>query len=151
MSIQRWDPLRDLIQIQERMNRLFEDVLTRSSGSRGAETLSYTGWKPPIDVYEQNDRYVLRADLPGISSSDVELEVQDGTLILRGERKQDTRVPREAYLRTERPQGRFALQVALPPSVDRQGVKASHHEGVLEVVLPKRKEDTPSRIKVQVD
>jgi HSP20 family protein len=139
------------MQIQERMNRLFEDVLTRSGGPRAAETLGYTGWKPPVDVLEQDDRYLLRADMPGISSSDVELEVEEGTLILRGERKMDPAIPRDSYLRIERPYGRFSLQISLPPSVDKQKIQASHREGVLEVVLPKRQEDIPSRIKVQVD
>ena len=79
-----------------------------------------------------------------------EIEVEDGTLVLRGERKQDAAVPRESYLRTERAHGRFVLQLALPPSVDRHKIVASQSLGVLEVVLPKSRQDTPSRIKVQV-
>jgi len=150
MAIQRWDPLRDLLRIQERVNELFEDVVSRSAGPKGAETLTYTGWKPPVDVFEEAERYVLNADLPGVSSSDVELEVEDGTLILRGERKIDPAVPRESYLRVERPYGHFSLQISLPPSVDREKIGASHRDGVLEVVLPKRLEEVPSRVKVEV-
>jgi HSP20 family protein len=150
MAIQRWDPLRDLLQIQERMNKLFEDVLARSAGGEGPEALDYAGWKPPVDVVEHHDRYLLRADIPGVTVEEVELEVEDGTLVLRGERKPDPSVSREAYLRAERPHGRFALQLALPPSVDPKGIRAAHGNGVLEVVLPKRREDVPSRIKVPV-
>ena len=150
MAIQRSDPLRDLTRIREKVNRLFEDVMARSPATEGGEMLT-TGWKPRVDVLEQGERYILRADLPGMSSSEVELEVEDGTLILRGERKMDASLPREAYLRVERPYGRFAIQISLPPSVDSRAIRASHHEGVLEVVLPKRQEDTPGRIKVQVE
>jgi HSP20 family protein len=121
MAIQRWDPLRDLLRIQERVNELFEDVLSRSGGPKGAETLTYTGWKPPVDVFEEAARYVLNADLPGVSSSDVELEIEDGT-----------------------------LKISLPPSVDREKIGASHRDGVLEVVLPKRQDEVPSRVKVEV-
>ena len=150
MAIQRWDPLRDLIRIQERVNEMFEDVLSRSASEKGGETLTYTGWKPPVDVFERAEQYVLRADLPGVTSSDVELEVEDGTLILRGERKVDPAVARESYLRAERPYGHFSLQISLPPSVDRNRIEASHRDGVLEIVLPKRQEDVPSRVKVEV-
>jgi HSP20 family protein len=150
MAIQRWDPLRDLREIRERMNRLFDDAAARDPRASRAETVTSTGWKPPVDVFENDDRYILRADLPGLTSSDVDIEVEDGTLVLRGERKPDPGVPSESYLRTERPHGRFSLQLALPPSIDRHGIRASHAAGVLEIVLPKRKEDAPSRVKVQV-
>lgn len=150
MAIRRWDPLRDLLQIQDKVNRLFDDVLSRQPGTAGAETLSHSGYKPPLDVIEQQDRYVLRIDLPGLAAADVDIELENDTLVLRGERKPDPSIPREAYLRAERPRGRFALQLAVPATVDRQGVQASHAEGVLEVVLPKRREEAPSRIKVDV-
>jgi len=150
MAIQRWDPLRDLRDIRERMNRLFDDAAARDPRAGRAETVASTGFKPPVDVFEDGDRYILRADLPGLTTSDVDIEVENGTLVLRGERKPDPGVPSESYLRTERPHGRFSLQLALPPSIDRQNIRATHVAGVLEVVLPKRKEDAPSRIKVQV-
>jgi HSP20 family protein len=150
MAIQRWDPLRDLREIRDRMNRLFDDVASRSPGTGNGETLASTGWQPPVDVFEVEDRYVLRVDLPGLTTSDVQLEVEDGTLVLRGERKPDAAIGAEAFLRSERPHGRFSLQLALPPSVDRQKIRATHRAGVLEVVLPKRSEDVPSRIQVQV-
>ena len=150
MAIQRWDPHRDLRQIRERMNRLFDDVAARDPRTGAADTVTSTGWKPPLDVFEDDDRFVLRVDLPGLSKADVEIEVEDGTLVLRGGRKWDPAVPRESYLRTDRPHGRFVLQLALPPTIDRQKIRASHTAGVLEVVLPKSRVDTPSRIKVQV-
>jgi HSP20 family protein len=150
MAIQRWDPLRDVLQLQERVNRLFEEVMARSGAADTADSIASGGWKPAVDIYEQSDRYVILADLPGIAPTDVEVDIEQSAIVLRGERHPDPTIPKEAYLRVERPRGRFALQIALPPSVDRQGIEAKRREGVLEVVLPKKKEQTPSRVKVDV-
>jgi len=91
---------------------------------------------------------VLRADLPGIGAADVQIQIEDGTLTLRGERKLDASVSREAFLRVERPYGPFSVQVALPPSVDQSEIRAAHRNGVIEIVLPKKKESVASRIEV---
>lgn len=149
MAIQRWDPLRDMLRLQERVNRLFEEVTARS-GEVGDGDAAAGGFKPAVDIYELPDRYVVLADLPGVAPGDVEVDIQEEVLLLRGERRSDPTIPNEAYLRVERPRGRFALQIALPPSVDRQGVEAKRREGILEVVLPKKKEHVQSRIQVEV-
>ena len=150
MAIQRWDPVRDLVSLQDRMNRLFDEAFSRSSGPREVESLSSVGWRPPVDLFESADRYVLRVDLPGLDPGDVQLQIEEQVLTLRGERPADPNVGREAYLRLERPTGPFALQLALPASIERTGIKASHAKGVLEIVLPKRKQDAPSRIQVEI-
>jgi len=144
MAIQRWDPMRDLMRLQEKMNSMFDEALSRSVGPEGAAGLGATGWKPPMDLFEEAERYVLRADLPGIAASDVEIQVEDGTLILRGERRLDAGVTRESYLRVERPHGRFSVRISLPPSVDAGSIRAAHSNGVIEVVLPKKKESDPA-------
>lgn len=148
MAIQRWDPLRDLMDLQERMKQLFAEALSRSTGSGESDAMGATGWRPPMDLFEENDRYVLRADLPGVGARDVEVQIEGDQLVLRGERKVDANVARESYLRIERPHGKFSAQISLPPSVDAQGIRASHRNGVIEIVLPKRQEAPPSRIEV---
>ena len=148
MAIQRWDPQRGLADLQDKMNRMFDNALSRSVGSDESDGLGSAGWRPPVDLIEEPARYVLRADLPGVSASDVEVQVERGTLFLRGERKIDPNVGREAYLRIERPSGRFAVQVALPPSVEPKAIQATHRNGVIEVVLPKRKEQAANRIEI---
>jgi len=148
MAIQRWDPMRGLLELQERMNGLFEDVLSRSAGGADDETAQAAGWRPPVDLFEETDRYVLRADLPGISAGDLEIQVENGRLVLRGERKMDGNISKESYLRVERPYGRFAVQIALPPSVDQQSIRALHRNGVVEILLPKKTEQPPSRIEI---
>ena len=150
MAIQRWDPVRDLMHLQERMNRLFDDAFSRSGGPREVESLASSGWRPPVDLFEAADRYVLRVDLPGLGPGEVQLQAEGTTLTLRGERRVDPAVGRDAFLRLERPTGPFVVQIVLPPSVERAGIQASQRDGVLEVVLPKRRDDVPSRIQVEV-
>lgn len=150
MAIQRWDPVRDLLSLQERFNGMFEDVLARSGVARDSEPMARHGWRPAMDLFEEPSRFIARIDLPGVPPSDVEIEVDESALHVRGERRLDLGVPRDAYLRVERPQGRFALSVQLPPSVDRGGIQAQHREGVLEIVLPRRKDEGPSKVRVDV-
>ncbi len=149
MALERWEPLRELMRMREEIDRLFDEVLQRHGG--GIETLTRTGWKPPLDVIELPDRYLVRADVPGVPARELELHIEEGTLVLRGERQADPAIPEEAYLRRERSRGRFALQISLPPSVDTQGARASHRDGVLEVVLPKRAPEAAGRTKVPVE
>jgi len=147
MAIRRWDPLRDLVQLRETMNRMLDDALARSSVG-GSESIGTAAWTPPLDLFEDAARYVLRADLPGVDSADLDIKVDDGRLTLRGHRNPDDDVEREAYLRIERPSGPFTLQLALPPSVDARQIEARHVNGVLEVVLPKRDAEATAKIDV---
>ena len=144
MAIQRWDPQRDLVQLQVNVNRMFEEILGRSATPAGADRARPGDWKPSIDLFEEGGHFVLRADLPGVSPADVEIRIDEGQLVLTGERKSD----HEVCLRLERPFGRFSARVALPPTVDPARIHASHRNGVLEVVLPKKKDEVRSRIEV---
>jgi HSP20 family protein len=144
MAIQRWDPQRDLVRLQDNVNRMFEEVLGRSTAPDGGDRARPGDWRPPLDLCEEAGRFVLRADLPGVAPTDVEIRIEEGSLVLAGER----RTEQEAYLRLERPFGPFSARVALPPSVDHDRIQANHHNGVLEVVLPKKREEAPSHIEV---
>ena len=148
MAIERWDPQRDLIELQGRMNRMFDDALSRSVGSESVESLGSTVWRPPLDLIEESERYVVRVDLPGVSPADVEIVIEDGSLVLRGERRSEPGLSGESYVRVERPQGRFAVQITLPPSVDSSQIRAMHRNGVVECRLPKKQQAAPSRIEV---
>jgi len=150
MAIQRPDPFRNLVDLQERMNRLFEETLSRSFDSAGRETAEPTAWKPAVDLHEQPDRFILRIDLPGVPAGDVQLQIERDTLVLSGERRMEPGLAREAFLRVERPYGRFSRHITLPPSVDQTGIRASHRNGVLEVELPKKREHAAGKIQVQV-
>jgi HSP20 family protein len=148
MAVQRWDPLRDLVQLQERMNRLFEEAFARSSGGETIEPMTTASWRPPIDLVEESERYVLRADVPGLGPGEVDVQLEDGHLVIRGERTLEGGAARQGHLRVERPYGRFAVRVAMPGSVDASRIQASQRNGVLEVVLPKRPAEGAGRVTV---
>jgi HSP20 family protein len=148
MTITRWDPLKDMLGLQERMNRLFEDSLSRSRGLE--EDLALGTWVPAVDIYEEPERIVLRADLPGIKPENVDIRVESNTLTLSGERRLERDVKRDNYHRVERQYGAFTRSFTLPGTVDAEKIRAEHRDGVLEISLPKREESRPKQIKVQV-
>lgn len=149
MAIVRWlDPFRDLTSIQDRMNQIFEDALSRS---RGRDEGMRTGmWTPAVDIYEKNDFVVVKAELPGVEKDQISVEVKDGILTLRGERKLERDVKEESYHRIERAYGSFLRSFSLPVSVDQDKVKAKFKDGVLEVELPKKEKAKPKQVKVDV-
>ena len=150
MAIQRWDPLRDLLQLRERMNRLLDETLTRSGSMPADAAPDASAWRPPVDVTEESERYVLRADLPGVEASELQVEVENGHLTLSGERRPHPEAAPESYLRRERRTGPFSIRIALPESVSVEGIQAIQRNGVLEVVLPKKESLTPGRVRVSV-
>jgi HSP20 family protein len=146
MAVDRWDPVRDLRHLKERVDTLFQDVLGRA----GTEALpgGDGAWHPPVDVWAEGDSYHVRVDLPGVGPGDVSVEIEDGVLHLRGERRAGGSVPRGEYLRAERPYGRFAVSMALPASIDPQAIEARQRDGVVEILLRSKREDRASRIRV---
>jgi len=149
MAIVRWlDPFRDLTSIQERMNQIFEDALSRT---RGRDEGLRTGmWTPAVDIYEKNDSVVVKAEIPGVEKEQISVEVKDGILTLRGERKFERDVKEESYHRIERSYGTFLRSFSLPVSVDQEKVKATFRDGVLEVELPKKEQAKPKQVKVDI-
>jgi HSP20 family protein len=146
MPIVRWEPFRDLITTQDRMNRLFNETLGRFLG--GEEGVSTGNWIPPVDIYETEHDVVLKAELPGVDPKDVEASVHDGLLYLKGERKYESEVKEENYRHVERAYGGFARTFTLPAAVDAEKVKAEFKDGILTVTLPKREEAKPKKIKI---
>jgi len=147
MTTTRWDPFRDLMSIQDRMNRLFQETMARQ---RGEEELELGQWSPAVDIYETGERIVLRADLPGLEQSEIEVRVDENTLTLRGDRKATSEVKPEDFHRAERPHGPFLRSFSLPQNVDQAGIRATHKNGVLEIVLPRRREAKATSIRVDV-
>jgi len=148
MAVERWDPVRDLRHLRERVDNLFQDVLGRAGTEAAPEAPG--AWRPPVDVWEEGGSFHVRVDLPGVASGDVEIEVEDGVLHIRGERGTAGSVPRGDFLRAERPDGRFALSMALPASVDPQGIEARQRDGVLELLVRTKRDDRASRVRVEL-
>ncbi len=147
MAIVRWDPFRDLISIQDRMNRLFEQTLART---REEEGIAASTWMPAVDIYETPDQVVMKAELPGLTREDIEINVRDNTLSLRGQRKFEKDVKEENYLRIERAYGSFQRSFTLPVTIQQDKIKAVFRDGVLELTLPKAEEARPQQIKIDV-
>ncbi len=148
MSIIKWDPFRDLLSLQERMNKLFEESLLQTGKER--QDLMVGGWSPAVDVMESNDEIVLKAELPGIDLKDVEVLIKDNVLTLRGERRFEKEEEKENYHRIERTYGTFQRFFTLPASVEQDKIKAKMKDGVLEVRIPKAKEEKSKKIEIEV-
>ena len=146
MAIVRYNPFRDLRTIQEQMNRLIDQAWNRESG----EDIREGAWQPPVDIYEDESSVIIKAELPDVDQKDIEVKIEDNTLILRGERKQDNSIRKENYHRIERFFGSFQRSFALPLTIDRENVKASCEKGVLTIILPKKEETKPKQINVEV-
>jgi HSP20 family protein len=145
MTIVRWEPLRELNSLQSEMNRLFNTVFDAPTGGSGSVLRR---WVPPMDLVEAGDHFVLRADLPGMSEEDIQIEFEDSTLTISGERKSEHEEREEGFHRVERSFGAFARSLTLPKGINGDAVTASFDRGVLEVRIPKPEERKPRRIAI---
>ncbi len=151
MAIVRWEPFRNLYSIQDRMNRIFDDAVRGTSRSDEADDWALGGsWAPAVDIFEKDGNIVLKAELPGVDASQVDIRVENNTLSLRGERKLESEVTRDNFHRVERAYGAFSRSFTLPSVVDTEKIKADFKDGVLQVTLPKRDEAKPKQIQVSV-
>jgi len=147
MAIVRWEPFRNLVNSQGEFDRFFREAFSPAMG--GGEVSTRT-WAPPVDIYENGDNLVLKAELPGINPDDVEIRVEDNTLYLKGERKFEKEVKEQSYHRVERSYGAFTRTFSLPNSVDADKVAANFKDGVLTLTMPKKEEAKPKTIKINV-
>src|ERR687883_145081 len=149
MALIRWDPARELTSLQSEINRLFTtffDTPTTAGGNGGA----LRRWIPAMDLVETEDHFVLRADLPGLTEADVNLEVEDNVLTISGERKAEHETSKEGYHRVERAFGAFSRSLTLPEGVDAEAVEANFDRGVLEIRIPKPEQRKPRKISIGV-
>jgi HSP20 family protein len=147
---QYWDPLRDLVALQDRMNRLFDEAAQKKRSRHDEEEaeIERTDWTPAADVYNREDEYLILVDLPGVSREALDISLNENRLFIRGERQPDA----ESQGRTERPNGRFLRRFGpLPPTVDQKAIAAEYKDGVLRLRLPKRKEQQQQqRVEIKV-
>jgi HSP20 family protein len=147
MALIRWEPARELATIQTEMNRLFNTFFEPSSGSNGTVAAGRR-WIPAMDLVEKDDDFVLRADLPGLSEADVNIELEDNVLTISGERKAEHEERKEGYYRLERASGAFSRSLTLPEGIDPERVQASFDRGVLEVRVPKPEQRKPRKVTI---
>ncbi|NOZ77938.1 MAG: Hsp20/alpha crystallin family protein [Acidobacteria bacterium] len=151
-QITRWEPLREMATLTDRMNRLFDEVWGRPFRRSVDEEGAMIGaWAPAVDVLETKDGLQLTAELPGIDPKNVEVTVENGVLSVRGERSFEKAAEGETYHRVERVYGTFERSFTLPTSVDPDKIKAQFKNGLLTLTIPKREEAKPKPIKIQVE
>lgn len=146
MAIVRWDPFRELMDMQSQMNRLFRDYGT--PGSR--EEAIGTNFVPPVDVYEDEHGITLKMEVPGVDEKDIDVRVENNVLTVTGERRFEKEEKQENFQRVERRYGSFTRSFTLPNTVDTDNVQANYDKGVLNIHLTKRAEARPKQIKVNI-
>jgi HSP20 family protein len=151
MTLVRWDPFREFAQIQDRLNRVFNDAYGRGSAGSDEGLMTTGAWVPPVDIYQNGDNeLVIKAELPDMTREDIDITVDNGTLSIKGEKKLSSEVKEDQFHRMERRYGTFSRSFSLPPTVDPNKVSAEYKQGVLSVRLPLREEAKPRSIKVDV-
>ena len=145
---QQWNPLQDLMVLQDRMNRLFEDATQRRSQADAEQATNLNGptGRPPPTFTKLSRAILLAMDLPGIDREALEIDVDDNRLIVKGTRA----ITESKQYRTERPRGKFLRTFSVPGSVDQSKIGAEYKDGVLQIRLPKRTEQKPKKIDIKI-
>ncbi len=147
MAIVRYNPLRELQHLQDQMNRLMEFPWRREFDR---EDLKEGLWQPAVDIFEDAESLVVKAEVPDVDQKDIEVKIENNTLVIRGERRQETDMKKENFHRIERFFGSFCRSFQLPGTVDVERVSAVCDRGVLTITIPKKEEGKPKQINVQV-
>jgi len=145
MAITRWDPFRDVMTLQNRMNSLFRDF-----AGDGDSPMATASFVPAVDIYEDDKKVVLKLEVPGMEEKDLDVSVENNTLTVKGERKFEKEEKEENFHRIERRYGSFYRAFTLPQTVDTEHINASYNAGVLKLELAKKAEAQPKQIKVNV-
>lgn len=145
-----WDPIRDLMLLQDRMNQLFEDATQRRARERTEtrDEIERADWIPVADVHEHGEEYVVAVDLPGIDRQALEIDLENDRLSIKGVRSFANGEQEQQH--SERPQGKFNRTFAVPAAVDPGKIEAEYKDGVLYVRLPKRREQKAQAVKIKV-
>ena len=144
MAITRWDPFREVVALQNRVNSLFRDF------NEGNDPLTTASFVPAVDIYEDAQKVTLKLEVPGMEEKDLDVRVENHTLTVKGERKFEKEEKEENFHRIERRYGSFYRAFTLPSTVDTENVGASYKAGVLKLELKKKPEAQPKQIKVNV-
>ena len=141
-----FDPFREMFDLQRGINRLFEDAFGKTS----QEEVGLSSWTPAADIYENEEAFLLKLELPEVKREDVKVNLNDNVLTISGERRLENEEKHDNYHRIERSYGQFYRSFTLPPNVNPEGINAEFRDGVLRLTLPKREEAKPKQIEVKV-
>ena len=146
MNLVKWSPWREMPTLQNRFNRLFDDSFFRVGQMDDDAGMGL--WNPAVDLYEKDDHFMIKAELPGVDKKDIKIDLQDRLLTLSGERTFDNEVEEENYYRRERSYGKFQRAFTLPADVDSDKIKAEFKDGVLQIEVPKPEEKKAKQVTV---
>ena len=149
MALIKWDPFRDVAELQNRINRLFDDSFGPSRDRE--DEMNVCAWRPPVDIYETDAGVTLAVELPGVGKENVTVEVKDNILTLKGERLARTGIKPEAYYRQERCYGTFQRSFTLHHNIQPDLIKATFKDGMLEIEIPRPAEEQPKQVTVEVE
>ncbi|HXN06964.1 MAG TPA: Hsp20/alpha crystallin family protein [Nitrospiria bacterium] len=149
MPLTKWSPLKEINTLQERMSKLLEDPLFKFPFDF-AKPVEGVDWVPAVDIFEKDDAFILKAELPGMEMKDIDITVEGGTLQVKGHRQLEHEEKREDYHRVERVYGQFNRYFSLPDSVNAEKIEAAYDKGVLTVTMGKKEEVKPKKIKVDI-
>jgi len=144
MAITRWDPFREVVALQNRVNSLFRDL------NEGDDPVAAASFVPAVDIYEDAQKVMLKLEVPGIDQKDLDVRVENHTLTVKGERKFEAEEKEQNFHRIERRYGSFYRAFTLPSTVDTEHVSASYNAGVLKLELKKKPEAQPKQIEIKV-
>jgi HSP20 family protein len=148
-TLTRWDPFRELDDLQTRLSTLFGRSPIRKNGEK-REALTVAEWAPLVDIVEDEKEYLIKAELPEVKKEDIKIGVQDDVLTISGERQYEKEEKNKKYHRVERAYGSFARSFTLPEDSDGDKLSAEFKDGVLKVHLPKSEKAKPKKIEVKV-
>ncbi len=150
MTLVRYEPwnLLDRLQKEFNLQNILEPYEREIVGDDSSDVVT-SRWRPAVDIKEEEDRFVIYADLPGVDPKNIEITMEQGVLTLKGERSEETKEEREGYKRVERVSGSFYRRFSLPDTADAERIEAEGKNGVLEITLPKQEKAQPRKITVK--
>ena len=150
MALVRWNPAKELLNVEREFNRLLGSFGNRF-GIRDNDDFENAVWSPLTDISEDNDKYVVSMDIPGVEKKDVKISYKNGSLIVSGERKQESEDKTSKYHRIERAYGKYYREFTLPEKIVEDKIEANFKDGTLKVVIPKAEEAKPKEIAIKVN
>lgn len=146
MNLVRWNPWGEMEVLEGRFNRFFNEAFFPAA--RLDDDSNHFNWNPRVDIYDNDNAIVIKAELPGVDKKDIEVDLKDHVLTLKGERSYENEVKEENYYRKERAFGKFHRAFSLPADLDPDKIKADFKDGVLKIDIPKPEEKKPKKISV---
>jgi len=148
MELIRWNPMREMFGMRHRMNTLFDDSFYPSARNAQSDEAALWNWNPIVDIYDEEESIVIKAELPGVDKEDIVVDVKGRVLTLKGERSGGNEIRKDNYYRRERCYGKFERVFTLPVDVNSDNIKADYRDGVLKIAVPRPEPQKPKQITI---